>query len=135
MDKDTAHSILFFIDRMIEARETYDILKEDENERKTSTVLGRRALHYGIILLIFLGGATALTIWALTLKLVWQIILIALAVIVALAMIPYFIIALNFSIKQFRLNKRAIGWISLLLSLLTVIASAVSIVIFIMLAQ
>ena len=130
MDKDTAHSILFIIDRMIEAREKYELIKQDPEERKTSTLLGRRALVYDIILLIFVGGAAALTIWGLTMDSAWKIALFILAGLIAVSMIPFYIIALNFSIKQLCLNKRAIGWISLLLPILIAIAAAVSIVIF-----
>ena len=130
MDKNTADSIFFFIDRMIEAREKYDQLKQDENERKTSTALGKRALYYGIILLIFIGGATALTIWGITMESWWKYVLYVVSALFALSMIPFYIIVLSFSTKQLRLNKRPIGWITLLLPLLITIAAAVCITIF-----
>ena len=130
MDKDTVHSILFIIDRMIEARESYNIIKQNEEERKTSTLLGRRALIYDIILLIFVGGAAGLAIWGITMESGWKIALFILAGIIFLSMIPFYIIAFNFSIKQLCLNKRAIGWISLLIPILLTIAVAVCITIF-----
>ncbi|MCH5160242.1 MAG: hypothetical protein J1F66_05315 [Clostridiales bacterium] len=130
MDKHTVESILFFFDRMIEAREKYNAIKQNEAERQTSTLLGRRALYYDIILLIFVGGAAALAIWGMTIESGWRIALYILAGIIAVAMIPFYIIAFNFSIKQLCLNKRAIGWITLLLPILIAIAVAVCITVF-----
>ena len=130
MQKDTVDSILFFMDRLVYARECYDRLKQDPEQRKTNTTLGVRALIYDIILLIFVGGAAALTCWGSTMASGWQIAIFILAGILFLAMIPFYILAFNFSIKQLCLNKRAIGWISLLLPILLTIAVAVSITIF-----
>ena len=130
MDKDTVHSILFFIDRMIFAREKFDEIRQNEEERKTSTLLGRRALSYDIILLIFVAGAAALAIWGITMESGWKIALFILAGIVLVAMIPYYILSLSFSTKQLRLNRRPIGWIALFLPLLITIAAAVVITIF-----
>ena len=130
MNKDTAETIFFMIDRMLWARENYDRIKQDEEERKTSTLLGRRALSYDIVLLIFWGGAAALVIWGITMASGWKYVLYIVAALFALTMIPFCILALNFSIKQLCLNKRAIGWISLLLPLLILIAAVVCILIF-----
>ena len=130
MDKSTVESILFFFDRMIEAREKYDAIKQNEAEREVSTELGRRALIYDIVLLIFVGGAAALAIWGITIDSGWRIALYILAGIIAVAMIPFYILAFNFSIKQLCLNKRAIGWITLLIPILLTIAVAICIVAF-----
>ena len=130
MQKDTVESILFFFDKMIYARELYDEIKENEELRKTSTTLGRSALHYSIILLVFVGGAAALTIWGITMESGWKIALFILAGLFFLSMIPFYILAFNFSIKQLCLNKRPIGWISLLLPIIVTVAAAICIVIF-----
>ena len=130
MDRNTVISIMFFLDRMIFAREKYDEIKANEEMRKTSTLLGRRALAYDIILLIFVGGAAALAIWGITMESGWKIALFILAGIFFLAMIPYYVLAFNFSIKQLCLNKRPIGWISLLIPIILTIAVAVSITVF-----
>ena len=130
MNRDTVHSILFFLDRMIEARETYNILKNDEKAREKTTKLGNRALVYGIVLLIFIGGAAALTIWGITMESGWKIALFIIAGLVAISMIPFYILAFNFSIKQLCLNKRPIGWISLLFPILLTIAVAIAITAF-----
>ena len=127
MNKDTTASVLFFIDRMIQAREMYDSLKQDEENRQTSTVLGIRALIYDAILLIVLGGATALAVWGITMESGWRIALYIVAGLLALAAIPFYIIALSFSTKQLRLNKRPVGWISLVALLLLTVACVVSI--------
>lgn len=129
MDKATGESALFFLDRIIYARDKYDEIKANEEERKTSTLLGRRALIYDIILLIFVGGAAALTIWGITMDSGWKIALFILAGILVVAMIPFYILAFNFSIKQLCLNKRPVGWISLLLPIILTVAVAVSITI------
>lgn len=130
MNKDTADTIFFLIDRMIYARENFDRIKQDEQERKTSVLLGKRALLYDVILLIFIGGAAALTIWGITMDSGWKYVLYVVAALFAAAMIPFYMLAFNFSIKQLRLNKRAIGWISLMLPLLITAAAAICIVIF-----
>ena len=130
MQKDTVDSILFFMDRMIFARECYDRLKQDPAERKTNTVLGARALIYDLILLSFVGGAAALACWGITMASGWKIAIFILAGIIFLAMIPFYILAFNFSIKQLCLNKRAVGWISLHIPILLTIAAAVCITIF-----
>ena len=130
MDKDTTVSILFFLDKMIYAREKYNEIKANDNERKISTLLGRRALIYDIILLVFVGGATAFAIWGIAIESGWRIALFILAGIILAAMIPFYILAFNFSIKQLCLNKRPIGWVSLLIPIILTIAAAVSITVF-----
>ena len=130
MNHRDAENLLFFIDKMIDARESFDLIRHDENERHTSTYLGRQALYYGIIILIFIGGAAALVIWGITMESGWKIALFILAGLVAVAMLPFYLLALNYSVKQLRVNRRAIGWISLLLPLLVTIAAAVCIVVF-----
>ena len=94
-------------------------------------MLGRRALVYDIILLIFIGGMAALIAWGSTLEESWKMLLIMLAsVVVFILMIPYYILAFSFSIKQLKLNRRAIGWIALILPILITIAAVVIIVVF-----
>lgn len=127
MDKNVIDSILFVFEKLVFAREAYDSLKQNEVERPRNTDLGKRALFYDMILLIFMGGATALTIWGITMQSGWKIALFIVAGLVAIAMIQFYIVALNFAIKQLCLNKRAIGWISLLLPILITIASAAGI--------
>ena len=129
MDKNAIDSILFVFEKLVYARAAYDSLKQNEVERPRNTDLGKRALFYDMILLIFMGGATALTIWGITMQSGWKIALFIVAGLVAIAMIQFYIVALNFAIKQLCLNKRAIGWISLLLPILITIASAASITI------
>ena len=130
MDKNTVDQILFILDKLIYAREKFEEIKQNEEERKTSTLLGKRALVYDIILLIVVGGAAALTVWGITMESGWRIVLFILAGIVFVSMIPFYIVSLSFSTKQLRLNKRAIGWIALFLPLLITIAAAAVITIF-----
>lgn len=132
MDEQQRKFLFFFFDRLLFAREEYDKIKQNEEERKKSTLLGRRALFYDVLILIFVGGAAVLLIWGISLEETWkQVLIIVGAIIDVLIMLPYYILAFNFSIKQLCLNKRAIGWISLLLPIITTIAVVVCIAIFV----
>lgn len=122
--------IFFFIDRFAMARNDYNRIKADDELRKTSTLLGKRAIVYNIIMLIFMGGAAGLAIFGLSLTGIATILCIAGAVILYVAMLPYLILSLNLAIKQLCLNKRAIGWIMLILPLLITIGSVVAVIIF-----
>lgn len=121
--------IFFFIDRFAMARNDYNRIKADEELRKTSTLLGKRAIVYNIIMLIFMGGAAGLAIFGLTLTGIATILCIAGAVILYVAMLPYLILSLNLAIKQLCLNKKAIGWVMLILPLLITIGSVVAVII------
>lgn len=122
--------IFFFIDRFAMARSDYNRIKADDELRKTSTLLGKRAIVYNIIMLVFMGGAAGLAIFGFTLTGLATILCIAGAVILYVAMLPYLILSLNLAIKQLCLNKRAIGWIMLILPLLITIGSVVAVIIF-----
>lgn len=121
--------IFFFIDRFAMARNDYNRIKADDELRKTSTLLGKRAIVYNIIMLIFMGGAAGLAIFGLTLTGIATILCIAGAVILYVSMLPYLILSLNLAIKQLCLNKKAIGWIMLILPLLITIGSVVAVII------
>lgn len=121
--------IFFFIDRFAMARNDYNRIKADDELRKTSTLLGKRAIVYNIIMLIFMGGAAGLAIFGLSLTGIATILCIAGAVILYVSMLPYLILSLNLAIKQLCLNKRAIGWIMLILPLLITIGSVVAVII------
>lgn len=121
--------IFFFIDRFAMARNDYNRIKADEELRKTSTLLGKRAIVYNIIMLIFMGGAAGLAIFGLTLSGLATILCIAGAVILYVAMLPYLVLSLNLAIKQLCLNKKAIGWVMLILPLLITIGSVVAVII------
>ena len=132
MDENQRNFLFFFFDRLLFARTKYEEIKQDEEKRKISTSLGRRALFYGVLILIFVGGAAAMLIWGISLEETWkQALIIVGAILIVLIMIPFYILALNLSIKQLCLNKRAIGWISLLLPILTTIAVVVCIAVFV----
>lgn len=122
--------IFFFIDRFALARNDYNRIKADAELRKTSTLLGKRSIVYNIIMLVFMGGAAALAIFGLTLTGLATILCIAGAVILYAAMLPYLILTLNLAIKQLCLNKKAIGWIMLILPLLITIGSLVAVIVF-----
>lgn len=121
--------IFFFIDRFAMARNDYNRIKADDELRKTSTLLGKRAIVYNIIMLVFMGGAAGLAIFGLTLTGLATILCIAGAVILYVSMLPYLVLSLNLAIKQLCLNKKAIGWVMLILPLLITIGSVVAVII------
>lgn len=121
--------IFFFIDRFAMARNDYNRIKADDELKKTSTLLGKRAIVYNIIMLIFMGGAAGLAIFGLTLSGLATILCIAGAVILYVSMLPYLVLSLNLAIKQLCLNKKAIGWVMLILPLLITIGSVVAVII------
>ncbi len=123
---------MYFLDKMIDARIKFNDLMQDEEERKVNTELGKQAIVFDIVLLIFLGCAAGLAIWGITMKSDWRIALFIGAIVLVIAMIPYYVLAFNYSIKQLRLNKRTIGWVSLILPIVITIAAIVGIVLVIL---
>lgn len=134
-DYDRHWRIFFFLDSIVEHRDAYDRIKSNDEERKTSKELGLKAVKYNITYFIltaiftlcailtylFFGGIVAG--W-------WKGIITLLFAIAALPYMPiYFILALNCDIKQMKLNKLAIGWVSLMFTLLILVAAIVAVVV------
>lgn len=113
------HIIFFFIDKLLDARQIYHDVKNNEEARKTSGLLGKRALLYDILFFLFAaGGAVSFVFGAAQLDsgaVFWGILLVILAVALLVMALIYVVLALNCAVKQLLLNRRAIGWISLIL--------------------
>lgn len=126
----------FIATKFLDTREIYNNLKNDPEERKVTTYLGKRALLYSILFAIIFIGGPSLTIWCATSFLsehVFLGILILLAgIIIAIYGLILIPIILNYTIKQLILNRRAIGWIALFLFLIII---AVGVAAFVFIAQ
>ena len=134
-DYDRHWRIFFFLDSIVDHRDAYDRIKNNEEERKTSKELGLKAVKYYITYFILTAIFTlcAILTYVFFAGIVagwWKGII---TLIVAIATLPYtviyFILALNCDIKQMTLNKLPIGWISLVFTLLISVAAIVAVVI------
>ncbi|MFQ6772989.1 MAG: hypothetical protein ACLRFG_00760 [Clostridia bacterium] len=109
----------------VNARIAYNNAKKDENIRKTTTAFGKRALVYIISFAVLSLGGIALIWWGVDgfvnafIFNIFKIILGGYMVLYSLVLLP---LALNLVIKQMKLNKKPIGWISLVLLILSVVA-------------
>lgn len=134
MNMDDRHwRLFFFLDRLVDQREAYENIKHNDEERKNSTYMGKLAIKHNIVYFILMLIITGLAIGAYAFFMksgIWQGILM---IIVAVVCVPYAIIyamlALNCDIKQMVLNKKPIGWVSLLFTFLIFIAAVVAVVI------
>lgn len=132
--KNDKHLFLHFLDKIVDTRLTYNEIKNDEEARATSTLLGKRALIYDIVIIITVIGGAALLCWALSLleskAVLFAIVMILLAVGMFITSLVYYIIGLNCAIKQLCLNRRAIGWIALFLPIVAAILAVAGILLF-----
>ena len=111
---------------VINSRLMYNNLKKDDYARQHTTLLGKRALRH----LLCFAIAAACAIWLISsmFSLAYQgkILLAILAVVGGIYVAAYGILflplAINLTVKQLRLNKKAIGWVDLVILLLTIIA-------------
>lgn len=115
------HFFLFFLDKLLDARLAYHDIKNNEEARKTSGLLGKRAIIYDILFILFAAGGAACFVFGGSFldsgAIFLGIILMILAVALLVMALIYVVLALNCAVKQLCLNRRAIGWISLILPL------------------
>lgn len=123
----------YLLDKLADIADFYVNIKDNESERDTNTRLGKWAIKYNIIFFIFLGGAAALAIWAISLfkaeSVLLGVLIIFLALGVAITSVIFAILAFASEITQMKLNKKPIGLISLLTTILIIIAAIASIAI------
>ena len=109
----------------INSRMMYNNLKNDEYARKETTLLGKRALRHILTFLLFWGLAIFSIFKVFEYARSYQILMMILFIVIAIYLVAYGILflplALNLTIKQLKLNKRAIGWIDLTLFILAII--------------
>ncbi|MDE7296243.1 MAG: hypothetical protein K2N84_03155 [Clostridia bacterium] len=126
-------SILHLIEKMVDIRVKYKEIKNNEEERPKSTVMGKSAIMYNIIFLILIACGVAVLIAGIgllgTIGILFGIILAFAGAVFILVSFVYLLLALNCAIKQLILNKRAIGWVSLTITLLIIVAAVVAVAI------
>lgn len=114
----------FILTNFVDTREVYNNLKEDAEERKITTYMGKRALLYTILFAFLFIGGPSLAIWCasslISTRPLLGIVLLIAGVVIAVYGLVLFPIILNYIIKQLILNKRAIGWIALVLFLVVI---------------
>ncbi len=109
----------FMISKFTDTRVVYNNLKKDPEERKLTTYMGKRALaNLALFALFFIGGPT-LTIWCassyISTNPIFGVVLLIAGIVIAAYSLLLIPIILNYIVKQLILNKRAIGWIALIL--------------------
>ena len=126
-------SILHLIEKMVDIRVKYNEIKNNEEERPKSTVMGKSAIMYNIIFLILIACGVAILLVGIgllnTIGVIFGIILAFAGAVFTLLSFVYLLLALNCAIKQLILNKRAIGWVSLTITLLIIVAAVVAVAI------
>ena len=126
-------SILHLIEKMVDIRVKYKEIKNNEEERPKSTYMGKSAIMYNIIFLILIACGVAILIAGIgllgTIGIIFGIILAFAGAVFILFSFVYLLLALNCAIKQLILNKRAIGWVSLTITLLIIVAAVVAVAI------
>lgn len=113
----------------INSRLMYNNLKNDEYARKRTTLLGMRALRHILTFALFLTVAilafNGMMSYFYTGQILMGIILFVLGVYTVAYGILFLPLSLNLTIKQLRLNKKAIGYIDLILLILVIILAVV----------
>ncbi|MDE6104902.1 MAG: hypothetical protein K2G38_04400 [Clostridia bacterium] len=126
----------FILTKFVDTREIYNNLKKDPEERKITTYMGRHALLYIILFAVLFIGGPSLAIWCassfISTNPIFGIVLLIVGVVVALYGLVLIPIILNYTIKQLILNRRAIGWIALILFLVVI---AVGVAAFVYISQ
>ncbi|MBQ8468915.1 MAG: hypothetical protein IJ542_04115 [Clostridia bacterium] len=116
---------LNFIAKIGEDREIYNNIKNDAELRPFSKYFGWRAILQSVLFAVFsVGGAISLYVgFTRNLGIFLNIILIMLGIGLVLVSIELFFFALSRTIKQLKLNRRAISWIALVVFILCVVGA------------
>lgn len=127
--------ILNFIFGLANIRTIYEEIKQNEESKKVSVVLGKKALGYCFLFTLFVTIAVALGYWGAqyvqTIAFLFGIVLIVIAIGCGLYALSFLAFALSCSMKQIRLNRRPIGVFALVLTLIFVIVvAAMTVIVF-----
>jgi len=111
---------------VVNSRLMYHRLKAEDYARERTTLLGRRGLRHILSFMLFVSVAVAAFVMCFKWGAQGKIFLMILAIIPGVYATAYSILflplALNLTIKQLRLNKKAIGYINVALLILVLIA-------------
>ena len=117
----------------INSRLMYNNLKKEEFARKRTTLLGKRAFRHIFTFALFITVAILSFKWMMACVMKLEIFNMIIGLVLGVYTIAYGILflplAFNLTIKQLKLNKKAIGWIDLIL-LLLVLVGAVCLILF-----
>lgn len=118
-------SLLFAIlGNFIEARDEYNKIKQSEDISLESKVFGKKSIKCSIIGTVLFCLAIACVIWGFSLlwstSFIFGIVLIALGVGLVFYPAVYLILSLNYLIKQLCLNKKAVGFVSLAIFIVSI---------------
>ena len=125
--------ILNFIFGLINIRTIYEDIKQNEESKKVSTVLGKKAIGYCFLFALFVAIAVGLGKWGYqyihTPAFFLGVIIIVIAIVFGLYSISFLLFAFSCAMKQIRLNRRPVGVIALILTLLLLVIVGVVITI------
>lgn len=121
--------LLGFVGGFIKTRSSYKDIRSNPESRKVSTLMGKKSIGYTVIFLVLLGLAVALGYWGIgmvkAVGFLLGIIMVVASIGLAFYSLSCLILALITAIMQLSLNRRAIGWIALILVLIVVAVAVV----------
>lgn len=125
--------VLHMIEKMLDIRLQYSEIRQDEAQRPTSTVMGRHAIKYLIVFAISVVCGVAILAFGIplldTIGILFGIFIIITGALLLIYSLSPLLLALNCSIKQLKLNKRPIGWVTLTITLIILTAAIVTLAI------
>lgn len=112
--------LLNFIGKLADDRTIYNNIKNDPDLRPYSKHFGWSAIWHSLLFVLFGGGGTLLTIYAFSknLGVIFNIFLIVIGISFVLLGLEMLLFAISHTIKQLKLNRRAISWIALVVLIL-----------------
>ena len=132
--KNIAPWIKFFVG-LLDIRSQYEEIKNNEDAKKVSTLLGWKAVKYCVLLVVFAAVAIGLAMWGVPylndIGFFLGIISIIIAIVFALYIPAFFAFALSCSLKQIKLNRKPIGIFAFILTLLLLAVAIVAVVVLI----
>ncbi len=116
-----------FVGGFVNNKSAYREIKNNPESRKVSTVMGKKSIGYTFTFLILLALAVTLGYFGIgmikSIGVLLGIIMIVAGIGLAFYSLMYLILAFITAIMQLILNRRAVGWIALVLVLI-IVASA-----------
>lgn len=115
----------------LDLRTLYNDIKNNPEAKKTSTVLGKKAIGFWIGFILSLAAGGGLIFWGISMfqsiYIIFGIILLVAGVSIAGYSLLFLVVSINATIKQLCLNRKVVGWVALSLHIITIIAIGVGI--------
>lgn len=116
----------------IEIRDIYKEIKNNEEAKKTSTLMAKKTILYSFLFLITLAISFATIIWAISLMqglaVIFAVVLFVIGITIGIYSLIYLPLALNTLIKQFCLNRKPLAWVALAIFVLIIVGVVIGIV-------